>query len=613
MAGFDMMALMNDKSKAQAAGAGKYELQKIPLAKLNPNPANEKIYEVGDVEELAQSILLAGKILQNVVVTVADENGNHTIIAGHRRRLACQKLVEDGHEEFSELPCMVMTEPDDLMQELVLIQTNSTARVLSEAEKMRQAERATAILTELKSRKQISGRVRDIVAKMLGATTGQLGRYSVISKGLTNETLRGAFERGDIGVSVAYEAARLDEEGQAHIAKKVAKVGVASIRDMVEWQKQREIEQAAEEADDGLPMEKEYEVKIKPKFKATLTIDYVERDGKFYAGFIYNVPKGGGASPISDTPYDSSQLAIEAAIKRAAERSEYLHKALWESGFAIVGKPEEAEPEAPKPHTEYLDTIYPVWITTQKEGREYKCSIGYTDAVGKSTERCIGHYPDKKSCKGAAMGIIPREAPKEIVEELVKKGYASSGFMSERFPEVGNRAEEQATEKEKTKVEAARAKMGKEGYNALTDCEKCKITTGCEDCCRTCPPEKHCNVRQCHIDGEKEKEQEARRQEERIAELKSERESKSQEDMHELWFMKKAMESVIRELNIKSDYKVKEADIYANEGNGLKENISRKAADLFARMADSMEQEMESISEQVAEWEEEFEQEAGEE
>ena len=515
--GFDMMALMNDKSKAQAAGAGKYELQKIPLAKLNPNPANEKIYEVGDVEELAQSILLAGKILQNVVVTAADENGNHTIIAGHRRRLACQKLVEDGHEEFSELPCMVMTEPDDLMQELVLIQTNSTARVLSEAEKMRQAERATAILTELKSRKQISGRVRDIVAKMLGATAAQLGRYNVISKGLTNETLRAAFESGKLGVSAAYEAARLDESGQAALAGKMEEGEKPSVRDAVEQQKKDEVAKAAEEAADTSDTRKTYEVDIKPKYKTSLTIEYEEKDGIFYAGYSYMTGTEGAGVPVNyGTPYKTAQDAIEGAMKRAKAHSEKLHKALWGSGYSVVGKPEEDEPAPQKPTTE-------------------------------------------------------------------------------------------------SKVAAAEAKFKSQGYNALTDCEKCKLTTRCEDCCRTCPPEKHCNVGQCHIDAEKEKEQIAREQEERIAELKSERESESQEDMHELWLMKKAMELVIRELNIKSDYKVKEADIYANGGNGLKENISRKAADLFAKMADSMEQEMESISEQVADWEEEFEQEAGEE
>lgn len=430
---FDMMALMNSASRKQAAGAAKYELQNIPLEKMKPNPANETIYKVGDVEELAQSILLAGKILQNAVVTAADESGNYTIIAGHRRRLACQKLVEEGHGEFAEIPCMVMTEPDSLMQELVLIQTNSTARVLTEAEKMRQAERATAILTELRNRKQISGRIRDIVAKMLGTTTGQLGRYNVISKGLTNETLRASFERGELGISAAYEAARLDAAGQAELAEKMKAGGTASTRAAVEQQKKGEVARAAEEAKYGLPMKKEYRANIKPKFKASLTIEYEEKDGVFYSGYMYNTPNQGAGAPIKyDKSYPDSRFAIEGAMKEAAEHCEYLHKALWESGFAVVGKPAEKELESPKEHIEYLNTVNNIWIKTGRVGREYKCTMGYA-VDGNAIEKCLGYYPNEQSCKAVVIATICNEASEEIVADLLEAGYIDN--MPKRFKE----------------------------------------------------------------------------------------------------------------------------------------------------------------------------------
>lgn len=351
MAGFNLMGLMNEASKT-AAGAARQELKTIPLEKLVPNPANEKIYEVGDVEELAQSIFLTGKVLQNILVAPADENGNYTIIAGHRRRLACQTLVEDGHTEFSEIPCTVITEQDGLMQELILIQTNSTARVLSDVEKMRQAERATSILSELKDRKQISGRVRDIVAKMLNTTTGQLGRYNVISKGLKNETLWKAFERGDMGVSVAYEAARLDEAGQNELARKMEEEGSINARDAVEQQKKSEVAKAAEEASLGLPMEKTYKASIKPKYRASLTIDYEEVDGKFYAGYLYQSGNGGTGAPIDrEEPYDTAEAAIDGVMKKVAKQSPTMHRALWGSGYAVVGNPDE-EQEQPEENAE---------------------------------------------------------------------------------------------------------------------------------------------------------------------------------------------------------------------------------------------------------------------
>ncbi|BAL82823.1 hypothetical protein SELR_11150 [Selenomonas ruminantium subsp. lactilytica TAM6421] len=348
---FDMMTLMNNKSKAQAAGKGKYELQNIPLEKMIPNPANELIYETGEIEELARSILLTGKVLQNAVVAAADENGNHVIIAGHRRRLACMKLVEEGHTEFAQMPCMVMTEPDDLLQELFLIQTNSTARVLSEAEKMRQAGRATFILNQLKERKQISGRVRDIAAKMLGTTTGQLGRYNVISKGLNNEVLRAAFENSEIGISVAYEAARLSAEEQAALAEKLSQGQTITIRDIVVRQKQAEVRKAAEESEMALPMQMEYMLHIKPRFNMTLTIQYVEKDGKYYAGYQYKSNNAGAVSDINyNFPYDSSQKAIEGIMVELSHYYPTLHEALWESGYSVVGCPVAKEkPAEPKP------------------------------------------------------------------------------------------------------------------------------------------------------------------------------------------------------------------------------------------------------------------------
>lgn len=242
------MELTNEAGEKIVAGAARYEIQNIPLEEMAPNPANTDIYETGEIDELAQSILLTGKVLQNAVVTEKDANGNYTILAGHRRWRACQKLVEEGHTEFAEIPCVVITESDELMRELILIQSNCTARVLSEAEKMRQAERVTAIFTELKRKEKYRGRVRDIVAKMLNTTHGQLSRYKVISKGLTNETLREAFIQSEIKISVAYEAARLNKKEQARLAETWVANGkkVMTLRDVKEQRKKDDIAKAVD-------------------------------------------------------------------------------------------------------------------------------------------------------------------------------------------------------------------------------------------------------------------------------------------------------------------------------------------------------------------------------
>ena len=249
MAGFDMMALMNEVSQGAAAQGGaarrRYEVVSLPLDLLVPNPLNG--YVVDGVDELADAILLAGRVLQCVVVEPKGADGRYVIISGHRRVLACRKLVEEGHAEFAEVPALVEYEKDACLRELMLIYSNSSARVLTDAEKMYQAERATRLLKELKAAGRMQGRVRDAVGRMLGVTSGQLARYAVISGGLSNEGLRRGFEAGRVGVSVAYEAASLTPEGQEEAAARLTAAGALSLRDVAELKVQeRKVQEAAQ-------------------------------------------------------------------------------------------------------------------------------------------------------------------------------------------------------------------------------------------------------------------------------------------------------------------------------------------------------------------------------
>ena len=233
MGGFDMMALMNTASKGEAKP--KYEAKTLPIDAIIPNPANH--YSMAGIDELADSILMAGRVLQNIVVKSADADGRYMIISGHRRHLACQKLVAEGHTEFREIAALVENEADESMRELMLIYTNSTARELTDAEKMRQAQRATEILKQVKTEGELNAPLRETVARMLNTTSGQLARYAAIAKNLTNTDLQEAFEDERIGVSTAYESSRLSEEGQAEIADKLHASGTVTLRDVEEVKK----------------------------------------------------------------------------------------------------------------------------------------------------------------------------------------------------------------------------------------------------------------------------------------------------------------------------------------------------------------------------------------
>ena len=229
MAGFNLMGLMNQASKTEA-GAPKYELKRLNINELYPDPQNKTVYSVENIEELADAIEIAGGVLHNLVVRAADETGKYMIISGERRWTACQLLVNEKRmQQFAEVNCLIENEHDEDMLDLMLMLTNSTARQLTDAEKVRQAERMTDILNRMKEQQGLEGRVRDIVGKMLQMSSGQLARYHAIAKNLQNEDLKQAFQDGRLKVSAAYEASQLSEEGQQKVADKLQEEGTVSL------------------------------------------------------------------------------------------------------------------------------------------------------------------------------------------------------------------------------------------------------------------------------------------------------------------------------------------------------------------------------------------------
>lgn len=264
---FNIMDIMNQASKNEA-GIPKYELQNLDIAKLYPDPENQQVYSIKNIEELADAIEIAGGVLHNLVVRSADKDGKYMIISGERRWRACNLLVHKRSlQQYHEVSCLVENEHDSDMLDLMLILTNSTARQLSDAEKMRQAERMTDILNRMKEQQGLQGRARDIVGKMLQMSSGQLARYHAIAKNLQNEDLKEAFHDGRLGVSAAYEASKLSEDGQQSVAKEMEVSGKVSLqhvtivrqaekRDTPEWKDKKERVAAHREQEQKLLTEK---------------------------------------------------------------------------------------------------------------------------------------------------------------------------------------------------------------------------------------------------------------------------------------------------------------------------------------------------------------------
>lgn len=268
MAGFDLNSLLNGKSKGvavqedtQAAGPTEGQEKAFEVVMLDVEdlmPSKDNFYSTENIDELAVTIELVGRIEQNLVVK-PEAHGKYEVIAGHRRRLAALKLVAEGKEEYRKVPCLIKKESDTIKDKLSLIFTNASARQLSDWEKVQQAKELKEVLTEYKKalqeenkdkpkeEREKMGRIRDIVAQMLNTSTTQIGRMEAIENNLSPE-FKEELEKGNINISTAHELSRLDEEGQKEAYGQYEEKGELHIKDVKQEEKEEITDEQVEQA-----------------------------------------------------------------------------------------------------------------------------------------------------------------------------------------------------------------------------------------------------------------------------------------------------------------------------------------------------------------------------
>lgn len=255
MAKFDLKSLLSDKSlvkEESKTGEVKPKAFKVTSLSVNDLVASEhNFYGTDDIKELKEAIELFGGIKQNLIVKPL-EDGKYTVIAGHKRRLASLALVEEGKAQFEYVPCVIEEEAGDIEERLLLIMTNSTARQLTDYEKMRQAEELKELLTAYKKQEKIPGRIRDLVAEILNTSPAQVGRMEAITNNLSDEFVE-EFRESKVNLSTAYELSGLTEEKQEEAYQQYKENGNITINEVKEIKKQQkeEEEEVEEEPVDG--------------------------------------------------------------------------------------------------------------------------------------------------------------------------------------------------------------------------------------------------------------------------------------------------------------------------------------------------------------------------
>lgn len=232
MAKFNLNQLLmggGSGTAAKPAESQDYKISHISVHELEPSLDN--FYSVQQIEELKASIAAFG-IKQNLIIAPTG-TGTYRVIAGHRRRLAVLSLLADGHPELERVPCIVETGEDELRERLLLITTNSTTRVLTDWEKIRQVDELRAILEQIKKRDKIPGRLRDLIAQTLDTSPAQVGRMEAISKHLT-PAFQQELQAERVNLSTAYEISGLDPARQQEVYQDYQNRGSVTIKDIKE-------------------------------------------------------------------------------------------------------------------------------------------------------------------------------------------------------------------------------------------------------------------------------------------------------------------------------------------------------------------------------------------
>ena len=302
MAKFDLHQLLNERSKAAAVERENEPrtadgMEQLTLDVYDLIPSQENFYSTQYINDLKQSIAIVG-VLQPLLVE--RDGDKFRIVAGHRRRMACMALVEDGLEQFRRVPCVTRAVEEEgavktILDRLALIFANGF-REKSDWEKMEETLRTEALIAELRKEVEIEGRTRRIMAEFTGITEAQIGRYKSIKNNLCPELMQ-AFKAKRLGVSTAYELSGLSPDYQARAADTLEEVGVLSINDA------KALKQA-EEA--GKPLEGQMEFDTAAE-EAAQTAQGAAQDAPEAAGGTDTTTAEEGPQKAPETAQDAPQ------------------------------------------------------------------------------------------------------------------------------------------------------------------------------------------------------------------------------------------------------------------------------------------------------------------
>lgn len=250
---WNVMEQLNKNAQKAAVGdetpKARFRTKDISIKKLYSNDKN--FYSVTDIEPLAQKILLVGLIENLEVVHDPCDQGEYRITAGERRWRALKLLVEQGYTDFEMVTCQIQTpaSADEEMLRLIIANDyrNKTVTDILEEEKQLKdiLQRMKQEGREIKGYKLDSGRLRDVIAKMLQMPATKIAQIESINKHLIPEFAE-ELKEGRLTFSAAYMISGMNKETQEEMLERYQENGL-TYKEVKEIKQQQEEKAAAEQ------------------------------------------------------------------------------------------------------------------------------------------------------------------------------------------------------------------------------------------------------------------------------------------------------------------------------------------------------------------------------
>lgn len=250
---WNVMEQLNKNAQKAAVGdetpKARFRTKDINIKKLYSNDKN--FYSVTDIEPLAQKILLVGLIENLEVVHDPCDRGEYRITAGERRWRALKLLVEKGYTDFEMVTCQIQTpaSADEEMLRLIIAndyRNKTVADILEEEKQLKDIlQRMRQEGRTIKGYKLDSGRLRDVIAKMLQMPATKIAQIESINKHLIPEFAE-ELKEGRLTFSAAYEISGMNEEAQAEMLERYQENGL-TYKEVKEIKQQQEEKAVAEQ------------------------------------------------------------------------------------------------------------------------------------------------------------------------------------------------------------------------------------------------------------------------------------------------------------------------------------------------------------------------------